>query len=31
MKSEGYGDGYSMYELETEELLPEELKNKKYF
>lgn len=31
MKAEGYGKGYSMYGLETEELLPEVVKGKKYF
>lgn len=31
MKSEGYGEGYSMYDLTTEELLPENLSGKVYF
>lgn len=30
MKNEGYSQGYSMYDLSTEELLPEELKHKRY-
>lgn len=30
MKNEGYGKGYDMYDLDTDELLPEELKGRKY-
>jgi len=31
MKAEGYGQGYSMYELKTDQLLPEELKGRRFF
>ncbi len=30
MKNEGYGRGYDMYDMESEEMLPEELKGRKY-
>lgn len=30
MKNQGYGKGYDMYDLESEELLPEEIKQRKY-